>query len=168
MNPGSSGMPRTVYLWLDNRHTTEVTQPRQRCSACTNVQWSGTCCQQPACQNCRSVGFMFRFWYCRPLHTVHRPWLVFWRSRVCGGLLCVLLVWPNSYLLCCCCCRSSITAFKPNSITLASSELAPNMFGASSQLVRRWFEAEIWPIIQLASSELARASKFAAKFHYAS
>jgi len=25
---------------------------------------------------------------------------------------------------------------KPNSITLASSELAPNMFGASSQLVR--------------------------------
>ena len=68
---------------------------------------------------------------------------------------------------------------KPNSITLASLELAPNMFGASlelapnmfgvsSQLVRSWFEAEIWPIIQLASSELARASKFAAKFHYAS
>jgi len=27
---------------------------------------------------------------------------------------------------------------KPNSITLASSELAPNMFGASSQLVRSW------------------------------
>jgi len=42
------------------------------------------------------------------------------------------------------------------------------MFGASSQLVRSWFEAEIWPIIQLASSELARASRFAAKFHYAS
>jgi len=41
------------------------------------------------------------------------------------------------------------------------------MFGASSQLVRSWFEAEIWPIIQLASSELARASRFAAKFHYA-
>jgi len=36
---------------------------------------------------------------------------------------------------------------KPNSITLASSELAPNMFGASSELVRSWFEAEIWPII---------------------
>ena len=36
-------------------------------------------------------------------------------------------------------------------------------FGASSELVR----AEIWPIIQLASSELARASRFAAKFHYA-
>ena len=33
---------------------------------------------------------------------------------------------------------------KPNSITLASSELAPNMFGASSELVRGWFEAEIW------------------------
>jgi len=53
-------------------------------------------------------------------------------------------------------------------MTLASSELAPNMFGASSELVRSWFEAEIWPTIQLASSELARASKFAAKFHYAS
>ena len=36
---------------------------------------------------------------------------------------------------------------KPNSITLASSELAPNMFGASSELVRSWFEAEIWPVI---------------------
>jgi len=47
---------------------------------------------------------------------------------------------------------------KPNSITLASWELAPNMFGASSELVgswlptwselvRSWFEAEIWPII---------------------
>jgi len=36
---------------------------------------------------------------------------------------------------------------KPNSITLASSELAPNMFGASSELVQSWFEAEIWPII---------------------
>jgi len=47
-----------------------------------------------------------------------------------------------------------------------SSELAPNMFGA--RLVRSWFKAEIWPIIQLASSELARASRFAAKFHYAS
>jgi len=42
------------------------------------------------------------------------------------------------------------------------------MFGASSELGRSWFEAEIWPMIQLASSELARASKFAAKFHYAS
>jgi len=49
-----------------------------------------------------------------------------------------------------------------------SSELAQDMFGASSQLVSSWFEAEIWPIIQLASSELARASRFAAKFHYAS
>ena len=38
-------------------------------------------------------------------------------------------------------------ALMPNSITLASSELAPNMFGASSELVRSWFEAEIWPII---------------------
>ena len=57
---------------------------------------------------------------------------------------------------------------KPNSIMLASSELAPKMFGASSQLVRSWFEAEIWPIVQLASSELARASRFAAKFHFAS
>jgi len=37
-----------------------------------------------------------------------------------------------------------------------------------SELVRSWFAAEIWPIIQLASSELARASRFAAKFHYAS
>ena len=27
---------------------------------------------------------------------------------------------------------------KPNSITLASSKLAPNMFGASSELVRSW------------------------------
>ena len=44
----------------------------------------------------------------------------------------------------------------------ASSELAPNMFGASSQLVRSWFEAEpeIWPIIQLASSELASVMEF--------
>jgi len=50
----------------------------------------------------------------------------------------------------------------------ASSQLALNMFGASSQLVRSWIEVEIWPIVQLASSELARASKFAAKFHYAS
>jgi len=49
-----------------------------------------------------------------------------------------------------------MAALKPNSITLASS-----------QLVRSWFEAEIWPIIQLASSELAQASSFAAKFHYA-
>jgi len=58
-------------------------------------------------------------------------------------------------------------SLKPNSITLASSELAPNMFRASSELapnkfgasselapnmfgselVRSWFEAEIWPII---------------------
>jgi len=47
-----------------------------------------------------------------------------------------LCVWPGGGL-------------KPNSITLASSELAPspNMFGASSELVRSWFEAEIWPII---------------------
>jgi len=37
--------------------------------------------------------------------------------------------------------------YKPNSITLASSVLAPNMFGASLELVRSWFEAEIWPII---------------------
>jgi len=50
----------------------------------------------------------------------------------------------------------------------ASSELAPNMFGASSELLHSWFKAEIWPIIQLASSELARASRFTAKFHYAS
>jgi len=50
---------------------------------------------------------------------------------------------------------------KPNSITLAGSEL-------SSELVRSWFKAEIWPILWLASSELARASRFAAKFHYAS
>jgi len=41
------------------------------------------------------------------------------------------------------------------------------MFRAISELVRSWFEAEIWPIIQLASSELARASRSAAKFHYA-
>jgi len=34
--------------------------------------------------------------------------------------------------------------YKPNSIMLASSELAPNMFGA---IVRSWFEAEIWSII---------------------
>jgi len=27
---------------------------------------------------------------------------------------------------------------KPNPITLASSELSPNMFGASSELVRSW------------------------------
>jgi len=40
--------------------------------------------------------------------------------------------------------------------------------GASSELVRSWFEAEIWPTIELASSELARASRFAAKFHYTS
>ena len=30
---------------------------------------------------------------------------------------------------------------------LANSVLAPNMFGASSELARSWFEAEIWPII---------------------
>jgi len=30
---------------------------------------------------------------------------------------------------------------KPNSITLASSELAPNMFWASSELVRSWNSA---------------------------
>jgi len=36
-------------------------------------------------------------------------------------------------------------------------------FGAGSKLVR----AKIWPIIYLASSELARASRFATKFHYA-
>jgi len=30
---------------------------------------------------------------------------------------------------------------KPNSIMLADSELAPNMFGPSSELVRSWFEA---------------------------
>ena len=32
----------------------------------------------------------------------------------------------------------SVLELKPNSITLASSELAPNMFGASSELVRSW------------------------------
>jgi len=42
------------------------------------------------------------------------------------------------------------------------------MFEASLELVPSWFEAEISPIIYLASSELARASRFAAKFHYAS
>ena len=43
---------------------------------------------------------------------------------------------------------------KPNSIMLASSELAPNMFGASLELAPNMFrasselvEAEIWPII---------------------
>ena len=35
----------------------------------------------------------------------------------------------------------------PNTITLASSELASNMFGASSELVHSWFEAETWPMI---------------------
>jgi len=35
--------------------------------------------------------------------------------------------------------RLAVSA-KPNSITLASSELAPNMFGASSELVRSWLE----------------------------
>ena len=64
--------------------------------------------------------------------------------------------------------KTNSVGYRPNSITLASSELAPNMFGASSELVRSWFEAESWPIIQLASSELARASRFAAKFHYVS
>ena len=39
-----------------------------------------------------------------------------------------------------------MTVLKPNSITLDSSELAPNMFGASSELIWSWFEAEIWPI----------------------
>ena len=33
------------------------------------------------------------------------------------------------------------TRIKPNSITLAGSELAPNMFGASSELVRSWLGA---------------------------
>jgi len=37
--------------------------------------------------------------------------------------------------------------YTPNSIMLASSQLAPNMFGASSELVRSWPEAEIWPNI---------------------
>jgi len=40
-----------------------------------------------------------------------------------------------------------VCMYKPNSITLASLELTPNMFGASSELVRSWFEAEIWLII---------------------
>ena len=43
--------------------------------------------------------------------------------------------------------EESYWRLKPNSITLANTELAPNMFGASSELVRSWFEAEIWPII---------------------
>jgi len=43
--------------------------------------------------------------------------------------------------------RLSTVWLKPNSITLAGSDLAPNMFGASSEVVRSWFEAEIWPII---------------------
>jgi len=38
---------------------------------------------------------------------------------------------------------ADVDPLKPNSITLAGSELAPNRFGASSELVR----AEIWPII---------------------
>jgi len=37
-----------------------------------------------------------------------------------------------------------------------------SLFGAGSKPVR----AEIWPIISLASSELARVSRFATKFHY--
>jgi len=40
---------------------------------------------------------------------------------------------------------------KPNSITLASSELAPNMFGASSELAPNMFGA---------SSELASVMEF--------
>jgi len=46
-----------------------------------------------------------------------------------------------------------VEVIKPNSIMLSSSELAPNMFGAGSKL---------------ASSELTRASRFVAKFHYTS
>ena len=62
--------------------------------------------------------------------------------------------------------RGHNDCLKPNSITLAGSEPVWSRFGAGSELVRSWFRAEIWPIIQLASSELARASRFAAKFHY--
>jgi len=40
------------------------------------------------------------------------------------GSLRAVYVWLNIFSLC----------LKPNSITLASSELAPNMFGASSEL----------------------------------
>ena len=52
----------------------------------------------------------------------------------------------------------------PNSITLAGSELVRSWFEAGSKLVR----AEIWPAgFWLTGSKLARASRFAAKFHYA-
>jgi len=51
-------------------------------------------------------------------------------------------------------CAQNLPCLKPNSITLASSELAPNMFGASLELAPNMFrasselvEAEIWPII---------------------
>jgi len=42
---------------------------------------------------------------------------------------------------------NNVVQLKPNSITLASVELGPNMFGASSELVRSCFGAEIWTII---------------------
>jgi len=44
---------------------------------------------------------------------------------------------------------SVFTSLMPNSITLAGSELAPNMFGASSELVRSWLRT---------GSELVRSS----------
>ena len=50
-----------------------------------------------------------------------------------------------------CIIYSILLQLKPNSITLASSELAPNMFGASSELAPNMFGA---------SSELATVMEF--------
>ena len=47
--------------------------------------------------------------------------------------------------------KKTIQVLKPNSITLASSELAPNMFGPSSELAPNMFGA---------SSELASVIEF--------
>ena len=45
-----------------------------------------------------------------------------------------------------------LVCLKPHSITLASSELAPNMFGASSELALNMFGAKLGASLQLVRS----------------
>ena len=39
-------------------------------------------------------------WLLVPLHTANCPWSTFWLSRVCNGLVFILVVWLDSDLLC--------------------------------------------------------------------
>ena len=54
-----------------------------------------------------------------------------------------------------------VAGLKPNSITLAGSELARNRFGASSELVRSWFGGSSEPasVMEFGTNQLRTCSE---------